>query len=226
MIKVVIFDLDDTLISEFEYICSGYSHIAGILSARLSLASDSIYSDLMNLFLQDSKCVFDRFFLAHKIKYSNEDIMELVDEYRSHQPIIHFYNDVLPCIDAIKSMGIKVAIITDGYEKAQRQKVKSLEAERYFDEIILTDELGREFWKPSPKAFEIISEKFDVSYEKMIYVGDNPEKDFFISSIHPIKTVRLLRNGVHSNKKYLAGIKESFSILNLDQLVEIIKQYS
>ena len=44
---------------------------------------------------------------------------------------------------------------------------KLSEAKRnYFDEIIITDELGREFWKPHPRAFEIIKCKLNVKFDE------------------------------------------------------------
>lgn len=80
--------------------------------------------------------------------------------------------------------------------------------------------MGREYWKPHPKAFEILKEKFDVEFNEMAYVGDNPEKDFYISKIIPVKTVRIYReDGVYKNNYYLNNIKENYSIQNLHELI-------
>lgn len=145
-------------------------------------------------------------------------IIDLVNEYRGHFPDIQFYDDVLQCLNELKGLGIKIGIITDGYALAQRQKLKAVEADVYFDEIIVTDELGRDYWKPHPKAFEIIKERFGVSFDEMIYVGDNPEKDFYISTIYPIKTIRIFRDGVHKDKIYLEEIKEDATIYHLNEI--------
>ena len=42
MVKAVVFDLDDTLISEKEYIKSGYRHIAGIIEDRLAMDKNQV----------------------------------------------------------------------------------------------------------------------------------------------------------------------------------------
>ena len=149
-------------------------------------------------------------------------IIDLLNEYRGHFPNIEFYDDVLPCLNELKRLGVKIGIITDGYAIAQRQKLIAVEADKYFDEIIVTDELGREYWKPHPKAFQIIKERFEVSFDEMVYVGDNPEKDFYISTIYPIKTIRILRDGVHKDKEYLSGIIEYRSIDSLDEIVKVV----
>jgi putative hydrolase of the HAD superfamily len=145
-------------------------------------------------------------------------ILDLVKEYRGHFPDIKFYEDVLTCLSELKGLGIKVGIITDGYAIAQRQKLKAVQADKYFDEIIVTDELGRDYWKPHPKAFELMKEKFKVNFDEMIYVGDNPEKDFYISRTYPIKTVRILRDGVHNDKGCLEGIEADISINYLQEI--------
>ncbi len=226
MVKAVVFDLDDTLISEKEYIKSGYCHIAMIIESRFDVDKNQIYSDLMQLFNKSSRNVFNRLFDRYSISYSKAMILDLVNEYRSHYPEIVFFDDVIPCLNELKRLGIKTGIITDGYAIAQRQKLKAIQAEKFFDEIIMTDELGRDYWKPHPKAFEVIKEKFDVNFDEMIYVGDNPEKDFYIGSICPINTVRISRGDtVYCKMEYFKNAKEHYSIDNLYELIRILSCY-
>lgn len=219
MVKAIVFDLDDTLISEKEYIKSGYHHIAGIIEDRFAIDKNQVFDDLMSLFESNPQNIFNRLYDKYQIEYSKEMILELVKEYRGRYPDIQFYNDVLPCLTELKRLGIQVGIITDGYAIAQRQKLKAVQADKYFDEIIVTDELGRDFWKPHPKAFELIVEILEVDFNEMIYVGDNPEKDFHIRSIYPIKTVRIMRQDlVHSSKPYYQSIEEDLRIKSLEEI--------
>ena len=222
MVKVVVFDLDDTLISEKEYIRSGYLHIARIIEDRFAMDKKEVFDELMSLFKVSPLNVFNRLYDKYQIKYSKEMILDLVKEYRGHFPDIQFYDDVLPCLSELKRAGIKVGIITDGYAIAQRKKLKAIQANEYFDEIIVTDELGRDYWKPHPKAFELMKEKFRVNFDEMIYVGDNPEKDFYISKTFPIKTVRIIRDGVHSDKNYFRDIKEDIKIISLKDIKNLL----
>lgn len=215
MVKAVIFDLDDTLISEKEYIKSGYMHIAELLQKKYGIHSASSYSDLLSIFAESPINVFNRLLSHYQIDYNSETITELVTAYRQHDPNITFYNDVMPCIQLLKERGILTGIITDGYAFSQRQKLKVLKAKNLFEEIIVTDELGRGYWKPHPKAYELMSQKLNVAFDQMIYVGDNPEKDFHISKLYPITTVRINRMGVHQNKNYLDNIIEHSSYTNL-----------
>ena len=228
MIKAVIFDLDDTLTSEREFIKSGYRHVAGLISNKMKLDSMFIYNMLMRLFAESPKNVFNRLYDQLGIPYTQEDIVELVEAYRNHDPDIHFYDDVIPCLEDLKKRGIKTGIITDGYRCTQRNKLRALNAYAYFDHIIVTDELGRDYWKPNPRPFELIrafisnNGEIDIRYEEMIYVGDNPEKDFYISAIYPIRTVRIIRDGIYKNNEYLNSIKENMTIANLNELIIIL----
>lgn len=222
MVKAVVFDLDDTLISEREYIESGFRHIASILEDELGCSKEMIYNDMICLFNEDPKYVFNRLLDKYGNAYTEKTISNLVEEYRNHYPNISFYADVIPCINYLRSKNIRLGIITDGYAIAQRLKLKAVNAHEYFEEIIVTDELGREFWKPHPRAFELMREKLNVSYCEMAYVGDNPAKDFYISSIYPVRTIQINRQGIYKELSYFRGVKADLVINNLFEIVTCI----
>jgi len=219
MIKAVVFDLDDTLTPEIDYVKSGYLHVAKLLSERLNMPTSTIFGKLFELFTIDSRKVFNRFYDELEIPYSNDDIVMLVESYRKHVPSIEFYDDVIPCLEQLRLRGIRTGIITDGYKEAQRKKLAALGANRYFEHIIVTDELGKDYWKPHPMAFKLMRDKFELDFGEMMYVGDNPEKDFYIGKIYPITTVRINRNGLYSDASYLNGIRENTSITSLSELL-------
>ncbi|KGX90993.1 HAD family hydrolase [Pontibacillus marinus] len=222
MVKAIIFDLDDTLISEKKYIESGYMHISHLLSNRLDEDQHKLNRILNELFQKSPQNVFNRLLDIMGVHYTKSDILELVEEYRNHFPDIEFFDDVSRCLEFLREKNIKIGIITDGYSNSQRQKLNAVKAFDIFDEIIITSELGKDYWKPHPKSFEIMKEKLNVEFNEMIYVGDNPEKDFYIYKIYPINTVRVLREGIYKDRKYLDGIKEKYSIENLKGILDII----
>ena len=223
MIKAVIFDLDDTLISEYDYIKSGYRVISKKIKEdyKLENSEEQIYSLMWELFENDSKKVFNRLLEKLKLNYNEEYIKELVKTYREHIPQIEFFEDVIHCIKQLRKQDIKLGIITDGYAVTQNNKLKVLNAYELFDKIIITDELGKEYWKPNPKSFEIMKDYFNVEYDEMMYVGDNPRKDFYIKKYHPIKIVRIYReNSVYNDEEYYEGIEEDYRIRNLEELLK------
>lgn len=193
MIKAVVFDLDDTLISEKEYVLSGFKKVSKVMEERYKLNSNIIYEKMMEFFKVSSKNVFNKVLEYFDIKYSDEDILTLINVYRNHNPNISFYDDVIPTINYLKEKGIKLGIITDGYKETQHKKIEALGCEELFEEIIITDELGKKFWKPNKKAYKIMAEKLNVKFNEMIYVGDNEQKDFIGANELGIITIMIER---------------------------------
>lgn len=225
MIKAVVFDLDDTLISEKEYVLSGFRTVSKTISFRYNLDFKKVYEKMIVLFNESSQKVFNRILKNFDIEYSKEDIVNLISIYRQHEPKIKFYDDVIPTINKIKKMGIKIGIITDGYKETQRRKIKALRCEELFDEIIITDEFGREFWKPHERAYRIIAEKLDVKLHEMIYVGDNETKDFVGANRLNINTVKINRlNGVYRNLNLSKEFNAKYEIRNIIDLINLIRE--
>ncbi len=222
MVKAVVFDLDDTLIAENQFIESGFMLISKTYSERLGLDLKYLYNILIGLFKEDTKNVFNRLFNFLNIDYSEDNIRELIELYRNHMPNIKFFDDVNPILNILREKKIKLGIITDGYANTQRNKLEVLGAYNLFDKIIITDEIGREYWKPHPMSFEIMKNDFNIEFSEMLYVGDNPEKDFYIKSFYPIKTVRIIRNGIYKDKKYLNNVRETYLISNLNEIIELL----
>lgn len=223
MIKAVIFDLDDTLISEEEYIRSGFKVVADKISSDYRKNSDDIYRMLSSEFEVNSKNVFNRSLDRLKLNYDNDYILELINIYRGHKPDIKLYEDAESIINELYKKGIKLGIITDGYAITQRSKLKTLEIYKYFDYIIITDELGRDYWKPNKKSYEMMKEKLGVEYKNMIYVGDNVSKDFITANKLGIYTICICRNeGIYSNLQVYGQYNAKKEIKSLEDIKHIL----
>ena len=223
--KAVIFDLDDTLILERDYVFSGYRAVAKYLGAKAGTDEDKIYGLLREEFERSAKNVFNRMYDRLGIGYTEEDIKDLVRVYREHEPDIGFCEDVLPALKDLKEAGCRLGVLTDGYLVTQKNKAKAVELGRHFEAIVYTDELGREYWKPSVKGFEILSEKLGAPLDSMVYVGDNPGKDFEIMKAAPIKTVRIIREGgVYAEAPYGGECRENKRITSLSALRKAIEE--
>ena len=224
MIKAVVFDLDDTLISEKQYIRSGFKVVSNKISNDYNLDSEKVFKKMLELFNESSKEVFNRILDSFDIKYSKEYILELIKIYREHIPDIDFYEDVIPTITELRNKGFKLGIITDGYKETQIRKIEVLNCNRLFDEIIITDELGREFWKPHEKSYRLMAERLSIYLEEMIYIGDNLQKDFVTANKIGIETVRIGReDSIYSKKDIAIDYLAKYEIDSLDFLVEYLE---
>ena len=164
-IKGVIFDLDDTLYSEKEYVRSGFAAVSEYLGGG--------YEEKLWEYFENGKPAIDA--LLSEIHRENEKA-EALRVYREHKPNIHLYDGVLEIIKQLKDKGIKVGIITDGRPEGQRNKIEALGLD--VDDIIITDELGGvQFRKPCDIAFRIMQRKWRISASQIVYIGDNCRKD-------------------------------------------------
>lgn len=165
-IKGVIFDLDDTLYSEKEYVRSGYKAVSEYLDGK--------YEEKLWRLFEEGKQAIDE--LLKELGREDEKA-EVLKVYRSHKPDIHLYPGVAEMIAVLKDRGIKVGIITDGRPEGQRNKLEALGLD--VDDVIITDELGGiQFRKPCDIAFRIMSTRWRLNPADIVYVGDNPVKDF------------------------------------------------
>ena len=170
-VEAVIFDLDDTLYSEKDYVRSGYSAVAELL-----FEVDNVEEKLWSAF-EEGKPAINTVLLDEGI-YTEELKDKCLEAYRSHLPNIKLYVGVVEMLTSLRSKGIKLGIITDGRPEGQRNKIKALGLEEIVDEIIITDELGgTSFRKPNDISFRIMQRRLGVPFERMIYVGDNAAKD-------------------------------------------------
>lgn len=165
----VIFDLDDTLYSEKQYVRSGYQAVAKLLG-------DEALADRLWTYFENGKPAIDELLNELGCIGRKEECLET---YREQIPEITLYDGVVDLILELKSKGIKVGIITDGRVYGQKKKLQALGLDKLIDDIIITDELGgTQFRKPCDIAFRIMQRRWGLPFEQMVYVGDNAEKDF------------------------------------------------
>ena len=174
--QAVIFDLDDTLYSEKQYVRSGYKKITEEIP-ELKSAFDNLWSAF-----EGGKPAIDTV-LKEKGIYSEALKSQCLNVYRNQEPEIVLYENVEKMLWALKKAGKKLGIITDGRVTGQKKKLEKLGLYGLVDEVVITDELAgnsevSRFRKPNTIAFEIIQKRFGVRFEEMIYIGDNLTKDF------------------------------------------------
>jgi putative hydrolase of the HAD superfamily len=98
-------------------------------------------------------------------------------------------------------------LVTDGRSNSQRNKIKALGLERWFEErnIIISEEFGSE--KTDKRNFTYFMEKYPG--RSYCYVGDNTQKDFLAPNGLGWNTVCLLDDGrnIHKQDFNLEGSK-------------------
>ncbi len=172
----LVFDLDDTLYPEREFVSSGFAAVDRWLRERRQITGFA--TEAGRLFEEGVRGhIFDDALDRLGVTGAGGLIPEMVDVYRRHSPGLRLFPDAEWAIRHFHRK-VKLGLITDGYAEVQRRKLASLRIELFFDSLLFTDDLGRENWKPSPNSFQKMMEALGCPAAGCVYVGDNPAKDF------------------------------------------------
>lgn len=210
-IKGVIFDLDDTLYSEKQYVKSGYKRIAEFLGRED--ATEKLWR-----YFEENKPAIDAYLEEIGETYRKSECLAI---YRRHRPNISLYDGVEEMIKKMKNNGIKVGIITDGRPEGQRAKLKVLGMYEMVEDIIITDELGGvQFRKPNDISFRIMQNRWRIPFEQIVYVGDNPNKDFLAPKQLGMGWICIKNQvGMYSSEYETEDIKRK-CVQNIDELMQ------
>lgn len=191
-IDAVIFDLDDTLYGEKEYVRSGYQAVAAGFPQV-----DAMAEKLWDAFKKRLPAI-DVVLEGEGIS-SPETKAKALQLYRSHIPEISLYPGVRALLGRLKGKKL-LGLITDGRPEGQRAKIEALGIRDDFQQIIITDELGGvECRKPNQAAFVSMQQMLQVPFARMVYIGDNPQKDFVAPQALGMRTIYFKnRDGLYS----------------------------
>lgn len=186
---MVVFDLDDTLYFEADYVRSAVDAVTAVVASVSTLP------------LTDAKAIMQSApsvgagmdLLAEKatsVNGGNLAVADLVDIYRTHMPDIALRPGAARLLDALKSRGIRIGMITDGRSVTQTNKFKALGLDRYISEsdFLVSEATGAD--KTSPKPFERMMQ-LHPDETNWVYIGDNPAKDFHWPNVFGWTTIEI-----------------------------------
>jgi len=175
MIQALIFDLDDTLYPERDFVLSGYRAVAHHVADRYGFSFDEAFSTMMEaLDTLGRQRVFPS--LLMRLPDASVPLAELVEVYRQHRPAIRLFPGYPALLKDLSSQ-YRLGIITDGLPSVQERKVQALGLEDMVEKIIYSWEYGSEREKPHPLSFSLMLESLQTDPKSALVVGDNPEKD-------------------------------------------------
>lgn len=211
----VLFDLDDTLFSERDFLHSGWHAVAHEAEKRGLLGSAKAY-ELMTK-------APDAFDFLHEA-YPEFSIADMLEVYRNHVPDIHLKPGAWQTVMQLRDAGAPVGIITDGRSISQRNKIKALGLDTLVDYIGISAETGAD--KHQARTF-LLAEEHLGKHRPYIYVGDNPAKDFAQPNKLGWHTVMLRESspGINIHPQTFAGLgtdcRPDFIINDLPGVIRI-----
>lgn len=187
--SMIIFDLDDTLYLERDYVFSGFAAVAKWCEDELGIDAATTLSEFRQLFDEGVRGeTFDRWLMRRNLP-SDRWVVPMVEAYRRHTPQIRPFPHIPEMLSDL-AKETTLALISDGFEPVQRGKLDALKLASHFDDITFTDSLGRDARKPSPAAFHALAKRKSVEPAHAVYVADNPLKDFRAARAAGMKSIR------------------------------------
>lgn len=190
-IRAAVFDLDDTLYLERQYVRSGYKHVSEQLADDEAKRRE-LFDFLWDLFKEEgSQDAFEMLYDEYPEICNGRTADDLLDEFHEHTPNINLMPRMGSLLEKLHSRGVRLAVIADGAPVAQQRKIEALGLADKLDEIVVTDTWGEEYRKPHERAFRHLTSEFELQPNELAYVADDPEKDFRAPNALGWKTVRL-----------------------------------
>ncbi len=215
----VIFDLDDTLYKEIDYLKSAYRFIAKQLKDEFR-PEDRIYDVMFEAYIKGQNA----FSVVKNTLNIDTPIETLLQWYRTHIPDITLPDDSKKMLGYLHNKGIAIGILTDGRSVTQRNKIKALGLNQYIPEqnIVISEEFGSE--KPCEANYTYFESLYS-EIDNFIYVGDNPRKDFIAPNRLGWKTIGLIDDGRNIHKQETANAEAApgiwISNLSIDLMPRI-----
>lgn len=211
---ILVFDLDDTLYDELSYVRSGLRAVAAFAAGETGVAQQRLVELLEQSLAEDRSGVIDRAFARAGIA-SRRLVRRCIGVYRTHTPVLSLHPAAERCLDRFADH--RTFLVTDGNTSAQARKVAALGLERRFEKVFLTYRYGHARSKPSPYCFEKIRSLTGAPPCDVIYIADNPAKDFV--GLRPLGygTIRVL-TGQHAQRQAAPGHDAQLTVPDLDAL--------
>lgn len=189
MIDAVLFDLDDTIYDQHQWLAGAWdavaraAHEVGVDGPALRRALGSVAAEG-----SARGGIIDR---ALARVGAAVDVAPLVEAFKAHRPpSLDPYPGAIAALRRIRR-DVRTGLVTDGDIAVQRSKIDALGLADLFDVVVLSDEFGRQRRKPDPAPFLSALASLGVDPVRAVYVGDHPEKDVVGSQAIGMRAIRV-----------------------------------
>lgn len=223
-VKAVLFDLGDTLVST--HAVETMKKILQALDIVISI--DSVEHAMMesikefeaekhsNLSAHEFYKELNLLHLKH-LGITNQAVAEILAEEIDARWFefanVHAYPEVKETLQHLRKRGLRLGLITGGYEVDIEQILSRANLEGYFDVCVGADTTGNR--KPCPEVFRYALKKLNVRADEAVFVGDSLERDY-----QAAKKVGMIAVMINREGKPVANDVKSIS--NLKQIVDFL----
>ena len=190
MIGAVLFDLDDTLYPQADFLRGAWGAVAEAATA-FGVGRSGLLRALRSVCAEgsDRGGIIDR--ALAMVDAGHVPVEPLVDAFRAHRPHrLTPFSGAAEAVARVRTV-VPVGLISDGDPGGQRAKLDALGLFGAFDAIVWSDELGRSNRKPSVRPFLHAANQLDVAPDDVVVIGDRPDKDVLGAHRAGMRAVRV-----------------------------------
>jgi len=192
MVKLIIFDLDNTLTDFMRMKNSAIeAAVKAMIDAGLMFSKEKIEEEIFKIYNEEGiehQKVFNKLLikLIGKVDYK---IMAagIVAYRRAREASLVLYPHVNSTLIELMKRGLKLAVVSDAPREEAWLRLCYLKLHHMFDLVLAFEDTGEH--KPSPVPFLTVLNKLGVEPEEALMIGDWPERDIAGASELGIKTV-------------------------------------
>lgn len=189
-IKLIAFDLDNTLYDENQYFEHAIKLIGLDLEKKLHIESGKTEKILWKILKKKGLHYHHLFddFLAECGLESKKYLSHLIELFKKVNKKLELFPGVRDLLTELKN-AYTLSMITNGMYEVQKNKIRLLDLESFFDPIIFSSQINGS--KLAELSFKQLLEKTKTSPKEVVYIGDNPLTDFKGANSLGIITIRV-----------------------------------
>lgn len=126
----------------------------------------------------------------------------------------HLYPEVKKSLNRLRKMGLRLGLVTSGYQLDLEQILPEVGLQEFFDVQVCADTVGKR--KPHPEAFVYALKQLGVEPQETVFVGDNYEIDYLGAQNAGMLPVLIRRDGAS-----VSGIR---TIKTLDDIFDVLAE--
>ena len=222
MIKAVIFDMYETLITHFDsplYFGTQMALDAGIEEEKFQKTwraeeenrtiGKITLEKLLEKILKENNC-----FSEEKMKY-------IVDKRIccKEEAFEHLHIEIIPMLKALKEKGMLIGLISNCFSE-EAMVIKKSVLYPFFDAVCLSYDEGIQ--KPNAAIFERCIEKLDVKAEECLYVGDGGSNELEVAKelgMKAVQAVWYLKEGSNQPTQRIADFEHIETPLDIIDII-------
>ena len=209
--KLVLFDLDGTLIDTDKLIFMGYYHIFQKYRKDYEVSFNEMLSFLGPTLME----MFNKYF-------PNENHAELIEEYRKytmdhHDKFVSAFKGAEETLKTLKELGVRLGVVTSKRKDVAMYGLKQFNLDKYIELLVDCNDVKN--YKPDPEGINLALKYFNIDSKDTLMVGDS--KSDMLAGLSANCDVAAVNYSIKGD--FYKNLNVNYVINELSEIIKIVK---